>query len=60
MVVDARGVVLDVAVTRGTAHVREMLKSQVDAVRELSGREVAMVTADGGGYAYSQVYGGLH
>ena len=58
MVDDARGVVLDVSVTAGTVNEREMLESQVEAVRELSGREAAMVTADSG-YAYSKVYGVL-
>ena len=55
---DARGVVLDVSVTRGTVNEREVIESHMNAVRELSGREAAMVTADSG-YAYSKVYGAL-
>ena len=55
---DARGVVLDVSVTAGTVNEREMLESQVEAVRELSGRDPALVTADSG-YAYSKVYAAL-
>ena len=58
MVDDARGVVLDVSVTEGTVNEREVLESQVEAVRELSGRDPALVTADSG-YAYSKVYGAL-
>ena len=53
---DARGVVLDVSVTSGTVNEREVIESHMNAVRELSGREAAMVTADSG-YAYSKVYG---
>ncbi len=52
---DARGVVLDVSVTEGTVNEREVLESQVNAVCEVSGRKVSMVTADSG-YAYSKVY----
>ena len=55
---DARGVVLDVSVTSATVNEREVIESQVNAVRELSGRDAAMVTADAG-YAYSKVYGAL-
>ena len=55
---DARGVVLDVSVTRGTVNEREVIESHMNAVRELSGREAAMVTADSG-YAYSKVYGAM-
>ena len=55
---DARGVVLDVSVTEGTVNEREVLESQVEAVRELSGRDPALVTADAG-YAYSKVYAAL-
>ena len=55
---DARGVVLDVSVTEGTVNEREVLESQVEAVRELSGRDPALVTADSG-YAYSKVYAAL-
>ena len=58
MVDDARGVVLDVSVTAGTVNEREVLESQVEAVRELSGRDPALVTADSG-YAYSKVYAAL-
>ena len=58
MVDDARGVVLDVSVTEGTVNEREVLESQVEAVRELSGRDPALVTADSG-YAYSKVYAAL-
>ena len=53
---DARGVVLDVAVTEGTVNEREVIESQVEAVSELSGRAPVMVTADSG-YAYSKVFG---
>ena len=52
---DERGVVLDVAVTVGTLNEPAMLEPQVDAVRELTGRDPSMVTADSG-YAYSKVY----
>ena len=45
---DARGVVLDVSVTEGTVNEREVLESQVEAVRELWGRDPALVTADCG------------
>ena len=55
---DERGVVLDVAVTEGTRNEREMLESHLEAVRELSGHEPELVTADSG-YAYSKVYGAL-
>ena len=55
---DARGVVLDVSVTEGTVNEREVLESQVEAVRELWGRDPALVTADAG-YAYSKVYAAL-
>ena len=55
---DARGVVLDVEVTEGTLNEREMLASHLEAVRELSGHEPELVTADSG-YAYSKVYGEL-
>ena len=55
---DARGVVLDVSVTEGTVNEREVIESHMNAVRELSGREAALVTADSG-YAYSKVYGAL-
>ena len=54
----ARGVVLDVSVTEGTVNEREVLEPQVEAVRELSGRDPALVTADSG-YAYSKVYAAL-
>ncbi len=55
---DERGVVLDVEVTAGTLNEREMMEPQLDAVRELTGRAPAVVTADSG-YAYSKVYGAL-
>lgn len=55
---DERGVVLDVEVTAGTLNEREMMEPQLDAVRELTGRDPAVVTADSG-YAYSKVYAGL-
>ena len=55
---DARGLVLDVSVTEGTVNEREVIESHMNAVRELSGREAALVTADSG-YAYSKVYGAL-
>ena len=37
---------------------REVIESHMNAVRELSGRDAALVTADSG-YAYSKVYGAL-
>ena len=55
---DERGVVLDVEVTEGTLNEREMMEPQLDAVRELTGRAPAVVTADSG-YAYSKVYAAL-
>ena len=55
---DARGVVLDVAVTTGAVSDRKMIESQVDAVREIAAREVATVTADTA-YAYAGIYGSL-
>ena len=55
---DERGVVLDVAVTKGTVNEREVIESQVEAVSEVSGGAPALVTADAG-YAYSKVYGTL-
>jgi len=55
---DARGVVLDVAVTTGEANEGKVIEAQVDEVRELSGGEIATVTADAG-YAYAKVYGEL-
>ena len=55
---DARGVVLDVAVTRASVSEREMIDAQVEAVCELSGGDIATVTADSG-YAYAKVYGAL-
>ena len=55
---DARGVVLDVAVTRASVSEREMIDAQVEAVGELSGGDIAKVTADSG-YAYAKVYGAL-
>ena len=50
---DARGVVLDVAMTEGTLNEREVIASQMEAIRKLSRSEPAMVTADSG-YAYSK------
>ncbi len=55
---DERGVVLDVAVTTGSASERGMIEAQVDEVRAIAGREIAAVTADAG-YAYAGVHGGL-
>ena len=55
---DARGVVLDVAVTTGAVSEHRMLEAQVDAVRETTGRAVGTVTADAG-YAYADVFAGL-
>ena len=55
---DARGVVLDVAVTTGEANEGMMIEAQVDEVRKISSREIATVTADAG-YAHARVYGGL-
>ena len=55
---DARGVVLDVAVTEGTRNEREMMEPHLEAVSELTGSSPSVVTADSG-YAYSKVYGAL-
>ncbi|MDE0000916.1 MAG: IS1182 family transposase [Rhodospirillaceae bacterium] len=55
---DARGVVLDVAVTTGETNEGTMIEAQVDEVRAIAGREVATVTGDAG-YAHAHVYGGL-
>ena len=55
---DARGVVLDVAVTTGAVSESRMIEAQVDAVRETMGRAIGTVTADAG-YAYAKVFGGL-
>ena len=55
---DLKGVVLDVAVTTGEVNEGETIEAQIDAVREVSGCEVATVTGDAG-YAYAKVYGGL-
>lgn len=55
---DARGVVLDVSVTSGAVNEGEVIESQVEAVSEVSGRAVEMVTADAG-YSYAKVYGAL-
>ena len=46
------------SVTEGTVKSVRSLESQVEAVRELSGRDPALVTADSG-YAYSKVYAAL-
>ena len=54
---DARGVVLDVAVTTGAVSESRMIEAQVDAVRETTGRAIGTVTADAG-YAYAKVFGG--
>ena len=55
---DARGVVLDVAVTTGEVNEGETIETQVDEVRRISGREIGTVTADAG-YAYTNFYAGL-
>ena len=55
---DARGVVLDVAVTTGAVSERQMLEPQVDAVRETTGCAIGTVTADAG-YAFAKVFDGL-
>jgi len=51
---DARGVVLDVAVTTG--EVNDTIEAQVDEVHRISGRDIETVTADAG---YAKVYAGL-
>ena len=55
---DVKGVVLDVAVTTGAVNEGETIEAQVDHVREVSGREIAAVTA-AAGYAYAKVYAAL-
>ena len=55
---DARGVVLDVAVTTGAVSESRMIEAQVDVVRETTGRAIGTVTADAG-CAYARVFGGL-
>ena len=55
---DARGVVLDVSVTSGAVSEGEVIDSQMEAVCEVSGRAVEMVTADAG-YSRAKVYGAL-
>ena len=55
---DARGVVLDVAVTTGAMSESRMIEVQVDAVRETTGPAFGTVTADTG-YAYAKVFDGL-
>ena len=55
---DARGVVLDVAVTTGEVNEGETIEAQVDAMQEIADRAITTVTADAG-YAYAKVYGGL-
>ena len=50
---------LDVSVTEGTVNEREVLESQVEAVRELSGRDPALVTAECGLRLTSKVYAAL-
>ena len=55
---DVKGVVLDVAVTTGEVNEGETIEAQVDHVQEVSGCEIAAVTADAG-YAYAKVYAGL-
>ena len=55
---DENGVVLDVAVTTGEAGEGDMIESQVDEVRAVTGQEVGTAAADGG-YAFTKVYGGL-
>ena len=55
---DENGVVLDVAVTTGEVSEGDMIESQVDEVRAVTGQEIGTVTADAG-YAFAKVYGGL-
>ena len=55
---DARGVVLDVAVTTGEVNEGETIEAQVDAVQEIADRAITTVTGDAG-YAYAKVYGAL-
>ena len=55
---DARGVVLDVAVTTGEVNEGETIEAQVDAVREIADCAITTVTGDAG-YAYAKVYGAL-
>ena len=55
---DARGVVLDVAVTTGEVNEGETIEAQVDAVQDIADRAITSVTGDAG-YAYAKVYGAL-
>ena len=55
---DARGVVLDVAVTTGEVNEGETIEAQVDAVQDIADRAITTVTGDAG-YAYAKVYGAL-
>ena len=55
---DARGAVLDVAVTTGDVDEGEMIEAQLDGVRRNSAREIETVTADVG-YADAKAYSGL-
>ena len=55
---DARGVVLDVAVTTGETNEGTMIEAQIDEVRAVAGQKMATVTGDAG-YAHAHVYGGL-
>lgn len=55
---DARGVVLDVAVTTGEVNEGDHLLGGLDRAAELTGSTADMVTADAG-YAYAKVFAGL-
>lgn len=55
---DARGVVIDVAVTTGEANEGDHLLGGLDRAAELTGGTADVVTADAG-YAYAKVYAGL-
>jgi transposase len=55
---DARGVVLDVAVTTGEANEGNHLLDGLDRAAELTGSTAGVVTADAG-YAYAKVFAGL-
>ena len=55
---DMFGVVLDVEITTGETNEGEQLLARLDAVAEITGAEIATVTADAG-YAYAKIFGGL-
>jgi len=55
---DVFGVVLDVEVTTGQANEGDHILARLDAVAEVTGAAIGIVTADQG-YAYGKVYGGL-